>query len=137
MDTSMKNLSKHLLLSIMALSLLSACDTTQGSTAASPSQSMQAFNGTIFVASTELVYDLWKIAGWQISNTPLDTDNQNIPLDCTLYPHEGVTNQWIGGCSGQILIPSGGAKHIAVMITHDDGSTIVVQVAPPPSNSNH
>lgn len=132
----MKTLSNFMLISISALFLLSACNVAQGSTPASTSQSMQAFNGTIFVASTELVYDLWKSAGWQISNSPLDTDNQNIPLDCTLYPHEGVSNQWIGGCSGQILIPSGGAKHIAVMITQADGSTTVVQVAPPPSDSN-
>lgn len=78
----------------------------------------------------ELDEYLWQIAGWQVSNQTIDTNNSDIPQDCTLYPHHGVSNQWIGSCAGYILIPRNGAKDIAVMITDVNGSTDLIQVAP-------
>lgn len=91
---------------------------------------MVPFEGIIFVATTDLDEYLWQIAGWQVSNQTIDTNDSDIPQDCTLYPHDGVSNQWIGSCSGYILIPRNGAKHIAVMITDVNGSTDLIQVAP-------
>jgi len=95
-------------------------------------QGMAEFEGQVFVATTDLVAELWKSSGWAISDQPLDTNKQDIPEDCTLYPHSGVKNQWVGSCSGYILIPRSGAQHIAVMLTAPDGSTTMVQVAPAP-----
>lgn len=105
-------------------------------TSSSPStpQNMVAFEGTVFVASLQIVAERWKMAGWRVSDQPLNTDNQEPPSDCTLYPHLGVENQWVGSCSGYILVPRDGARHIDVMLTAEDGSTSLVQVAPPPSN---
>jgi hypothetical protein len=97
-------------------------------------EGMVNFEGDIFVASTNLVDKLWQMAGWRIGDQPVDTDGQDLPADCTLYPHLGVDNQWVGRCKGNILVPQAGAKHIAVVITHPDGSTTMVQVAPPPDN---
>ena len=94
------------------------------------SSDMVPFEGLVFVATTELDEYLWQIAGWQVSNQTIDTNNSDIPQDCTLYPHLGVSNQWIGSCTGYILIPRNGAKDIAVMITDIDGSTDLIQVAP-------
>lgn len=94
------------------------------------SSDMVPFEGLVFVATTELDEYLWQIAGWQVSNQTIDTNDSDIPQDCTLYPHLGVTNQWIGSCTGFILIPRNGAKDIAVMITDDSGSTDLIQVAP-------
>ena len=95
-------------------------------------QNMVAFEGTVFVASIQIVAERWKMAGWRVGDQPLNTENQEPPSDCTLYPHYGVENQWVGSCSGYILVPSDGARHIDVMLTTDDGSTTLVQVAPPP-----
>ncbi|HLE51047.1 MAG TPA: hypothetical protein VI755_03260 [Anaerolineales bacterium] len=105
-------------------------------TSSSPStpQNMVAFEGTVFVASLQIVAERWKLAGWRIGDQPLNTENQEPPSDCTLYPHLGVENQWVGSCRGYILVPSDGARHIDVMLTAEDGSTTLVQVAPPPSN---
>jgi hypothetical protein len=94
------------------------------------SSDMVPFEGLVFVATTELDEYLWQIAGWQVSNQTIDTNNSEIPQDCTLYPHLGVSNQWIGSCTGYILIPRNGAKDIAVMITDVNGSTDLIQVAP-------
>jgi len=94
------------------------------------SSDMVPFEGLVFVATTELDEYLWQIAGWQVSNQTIDTNNSDIPQDCTLYPHHGVSNQWIGSCAGYILIPRNGAKDIAVMITDVNGSTDLIQVAP-------
>lgn len=96
----------------------------------SSSSDMVAFNGVVFVATIDLDEYLWQIAGWRISEQYLDTENKDIPQDCTLYPHHGVSDQWVGSCSGYILVPRHGAKHIAVMVTDEKGSTNMVQVAP-------
>lgn len=96
----------------------------------SPPQNMVAFEGEVFVTTTELVGDLWRMSGWNLSDAPIDTDQSSAPLDCTIYPHAGVDGQWVGGCRGYVLIPKNGAKHIAVVVTEPDGSTQMIQVAP-------
>jgi len=95
-------------------------------------EKMAVFEGSVFVATTDLVTNLWIVAGWSISDQPLDTESQEVPNDCTLYPHSGVPSQWIGSCSGYILVPRAGATHIGVMVTNPDGSTTMFQIAPPP-----
>jgi hypothetical protein len=97
---------------------------------------MVAFEGTVFVALTEPVASRWLSAGWRIAEQPVDTDAQQAPLDCSLYPHSGVQDQWVGGCRGYVLIPHDGAQHIAVMVTNPDGSSTMVQIAPPPGGVN-
>ena len=94
------------------------------------SSDMVAFDGIVFVATTDLDEYLWQIAGWRISEQDLDTENTDIPQDCTLNPHLGVSGQWVGSCSGYILVPRNGARHIAVMVTDNNGKTNMVQVAP-------
>jgi hypothetical protein len=93
---------------------------------------MIGFEGSIFVASTNLVKRLWVDAGWKISSQPIDTDSDKLPADCTLYPHEGVADQWVGTCIGYVLVPRAGAQHISVMHTARDGNTTMIQVAPVP-----
>lgn len=95
---------------------------------------MVAFDGIIFVASTEPIPDRWHLAGWRIGSQSQATDDDQVPPDCTLYPHLGVEDQWIGICFGYILVPKDGASHIAVMHTPPDGTTILVQVAPQPDS---
>ena len=109
-------------------------DDSLTSSSLSTPQNMVAFEGTVFIASIQIVAERWKMAGWRVGNQPLNTENQEPPADCTLYPHLGVENQWVGSCSGYILVPRDGARHIDVMLTAEDGSTTLVQVAPPPSN---
>ena len=96
---------------------------------------MVAFEGTVYVALTEPAVSRWQSAGWSIAEQPLDTGAEQAPLDCSLYPHSGVQNQWIGGCRGYVLIPHDGAQHIAVMVTNPDGSSTMVQIAPPPGGT--
>ena len=91
-----------------------------------------AFEGRVFVASTKPENNLWQSAGWQISTQPVAGDGKSVPADCTLYPHQGVDDQWIGSCTGYTYIPRDGAHHIAVMHTQPDGTTRMIQVAPPP-----
>lgn len=98
-------------------------------------EGMVAFEGSVFVASTEPDIVRWQSSGWRVSNKPYKSDDDQPPQDCTLYPHKGVENQWIGNCFGTILIPKDGALHIAVMHTALDGSTTLIQVAPPPDMS--
>lgn len=100
----------------------------------SPPQNMAAFEGEVFVTTTDVVADLWRMSGWNISDTPLNTDQNPTPLDCTLYPHAGVEGQWVGGCRGYVLIPRNGAEHIAAVVISPDGSTQTIQVAPDPNN---
>ena len=95
---------------------------------------MVAFDGLVFVASTEPIPDRWQLAGWKIGSQSQATDNDQVPSDCTLYPHLGVENQWIGSCYGYTFVPKDGASHIAVMHTPPDGATILVQVAPQPDS---
>lgn len=95
-------------------------------------EGMQIFEGDIFVASTEPKTALWKSAGWRVAKHPYPTNGDDLPSDCTLYPHEGVEKQWIGNCSGSIYIPIDGANHIAVVLTHPDGNTTHIQVSPVP-----
>ena len=92
-----------------------------------------AFEGRVFVASTKPENNLWQSAGWQIATQPVAGGEESVPADCTLYPHQGVDDQWIGSCTGYTYIPREGANHIAVMHTQPDGTTIMVQVAPPPA----
>ena len=96
-------------------------------------QGMLAFDGRVFVASTRPSSKRWHLAGWQIADTPIAGEGESLPADCTLYPHQGVDNQWIGSCSGHTFIPRDGANHIAVVHTSQDGTTTLVQVAPPTS----
>lgn len=98
----------------------------------SPRDGMVAFEGSVFVATTELVTALWQAAGWSIAEEPVSVDPADLPVDCTLHPHAGVANQWFGRCRGYILIPQSGARDIAVMVTDEAGATTMVQVAPPP-----
>jgi hypothetical protein len=91
--------------------------------------------GTVFVVTTDVINSTWNGSGWSISDLPLDTNIQTIPLDCTLYPHAEVHNQWIGGCIGEILVPRNGAEHISVMVSNQDGSMTVYQLAPQPSDT--
>jgi hypothetical protein len=91
-----------------------------------------SFEGSVFVAITKPDNILWLSAGWQIAGQPVAGDQDSVPADCTLYPHKGVDDQWIGSCSGKTYIPRAGANHIAVMHTRPDGTTKMVQVAPPP-----
>ena len=97
---------------------------------------MIAFEGHVFVASTQPENNLWQSAGWQIASQPIAGDEESVPADCTLYPHQGVDDQWIGSCDGYTYIPSAGANHIAVIHTQIDGTTRMVQVAPPPVASD-
>jgi hypothetical protein len=107
--------------------------TSSGSAPANPREGMVAFEGNVFVATTELDTGLWQSAGWSIGQDPVSTDPADLQADCTLYPHAGVENQWVGRCRGYILIPQAGARDIAVMVTDESGGTMVVQVAPPPT----
>ena len=100
----------------------------------SPSASMVAFEGSVFVASTKPIVDHWYRAGWQITRQSLAVEIDQVPVDCTLYRHLGVEEQWIGSCSGYVLIPRDGASHIAVMHTQLDGSSNLVQIAPSPDS---
>jgi len=101
----------------------------------SPPADMVAFEGNVFVASTKPIVNHWHRAGWQIARQSLTVEVDRVPEDCTLYRHLGVENQWIGSCSGHTLIPRDGASHIAVMHTKPDGTSILVQVAPPPDSN--
>jgi hypothetical protein len=96
---------------------------------------MVAFEGRVFVALTTPAAGRWQQAGWRVGDQPVNTDIQQAPLDCSLNPHSGVQDQWVGGCQGYVLIPQDGAEHIAVMVIKPDGSSTMVQIAPPPSGS--
>jgi hypothetical protein len=98
---------------------------------------MFAFEGHVFVASTNPANRRWQQAGWHVATQAIVADRDTVPADCTLYPHQGVEDQWIGSCTGNILIPQDGAEHIAVMHTTKDGTTTLIQVAPPPAVSEH
>lgn len=98
----------------------------------SPPDGMLVFEGTVFVASTQPIAARWTLAGWRIASRQQAAEGDQVPSDCTLYPHQGVDDQWIGSCSGYIFIPKDGASHIAVMHTRSDGNTVMVQVAPQP-----
>lgn len=98
----------------------------------SPHEGMLVFDGSVFVAATKPTVSRWHLAGWQIARQSLSVEADQVPVDCTLYRHLGVEGQWIGSCSGYTLIPEDGASHIAVMHTQPDGTSILVQVAPPP-----
>jgi hypothetical protein len=97
-------------------------------------EGMVAFDGIVFVASTEPIPARWHSAGWRIGNQSQATDDDQVPSDCTLYPHLGVEDQWIGRCHGYTFVPKNGASHIAVIHTNPDGVTILVQVAPQPDS---
>ena len=71
----------------------------------SPPADMVAFDGSVFVASTKPIVNHWHRAGWQITRQSLTVEVDQVPVDCTLYRHLGVENQWIGSCSGYTLIP--------------------------------
>lgn len=101
----------------------------------SAAQDLVAFRGTVFVATSGIVKSLWRLADWRISDQPVDTDEKDLPVDCTLHPHAGVVNQWVGRCAGDILIPKEGAQHIAVMLTDENGQVTMIQVAPDPGDS--
>jgi len=127
------------LLFILSLLMLSACSTFTDSTKSNQSnnkstipQGMITFEGNVFVASTNPSPGRWQLAGWQIASRTMTIEENQVPTDCTLYPHEGVEDQWIGSCTGNTLIPKDGASHIAVMHTPPDGNTIMIQVAPTP-----
>jgi hypothetical protein len=98
---------------------------------------MYAFEGRVFVASTHPADRRWQQAGWHVATQAITADRDTVPSDCTLYPHQGVDDQWIGSCTGNILIPQDGAENIAVMHTNKDGKTTLIQVAPPPAVSEH
>lgn len=95
-------------------------------------EGMVGFEGSVFVALVNVIQDRWVQAGWQISNQSINTDFEQLPSDCTLYPHEGVSNQWVGTCIGYVLVPRDGGSHISVMHTARDGNTTMVQIAPAP-----
>ena len=96
---------------------------------------MVAFEGKVFVALTAPATSRWQDAGWRVGDQPVNTDIQQAPLDCSVNPHSGVQDQWVGGCQGYVLIPQDGAQHIAVMIIKPDGSSTMVQIAPPPGDA--
>ena len=129
---------------LIIILMISACSespliTTDGiiqTASGSLSSEMAAFDGPVFVATTKPDHQRWLSAGWQISAQQVAGGRDSIPADCTLYPHQGVDDQWIGSCSGKTLIPRKGARHIAVMLTLPDGRTTMVQVAPPPQVNN-
>jgi hypothetical protein len=109
-------------------------DIPASSNSATP-EGMVAFEGKVFVALTAPATARWQDAGWRVGNQPVNTDIQQAPLDCSLNPHSGVQDQWVGGCQGYVLIPQDGAQHIAVMVIKSDGSSTMVQIAPPPGGA--
>lgn len=98
-------------------------------------QDMITFHGTVFVATSSIIESLWRLADWRISNQPIDTDEKDLPVDCSLHPHAGVADQWVGSCAGEVLVPKAGAQHIAVMLTDENGQVTMIQVAPDPGGS--
>jgi hypothetical protein len=138
MKTYAKSSFKKLVL-MFTLVLFSACSNFEGEHSI-PNQKnlspkgMLSFEGSVFVALTKPSPKLWELAGWQISRNSVQVAEDRVPKDCTLYPHEGVEDQWIGSCTGSTLIPQNGASHIQVMQTLPDGNTILIQVAPTPDN---
>ncbi|HZD57458.1 MAG TPA: hypothetical protein VE136_12075 [Anaerolineales bacterium] len=112
-----------------------AADTDTLSPGDPAAQDMVAFRGTVFVATSSIVESLWRLADWRISDQPVDTDEEDLPVDCSLHPHAGVANQWVGSCAGEVLVPKAGAQHIAVMLTDENGQVTMIQVAPDPGNS--
>jgi len=94
---------------------------------------MVGFEGSVFVALANVIQKRWIQAGWKIGDQPINTDLEQLPSDCTLYPHEGVSNQWVGTCLGYVLVPKDGGSHISVMHTSRDGNTTMVQIAPAPN----
>lgn len=114
-----------------------AGEVQQTSAAQIPSNNNQtvSFQGNVFVAASMLAPELWQAAGWRVSDQPVDTDSTDLPADCTLYPHLGVVNQWVGRCNGNVLVPKNGAEHIAVMVTRENGESTMYQVAPDPGNN--
>ena len=128
-----------LLVLLIATVMVSACSTHQDVKIPGQSnnktfipQGMMIFEGSVFVASTKPSPGPWQLAGWQIARNSMTVADNQVPKDCTLYPHEGVEDQWIGSCTGNTLIPKDGASRIAVMHTPPNGNTILVQVAPTP-----
>jgi hypothetical protein len=95
-------------------------------------EGMVGFEGSVFVALANVIQNRWVQAGWKISHKSINTDLEQLPSDCTLYPHEGVSNQWVGNCIGYVLVPKDGGSHISVMHTARDGNTTMVQIAPAP-----
>lgn len=91
------------------------------------------FDGLIFIATTQPKATLWESAGWVVSEQSMNHDAQDLPINCTLYKHEKVVNQWFGRCAGTVIIPQMGAEHIVVVVTNPDGSQMLIQVAPPPN----
>jgi hypothetical protein len=137
LETGMKIYAKSIIYILVFLMTTSACSTFQGVRSSTNqksilAQGMLSFNGSVFVASTKPTPGLWQSAGWQIARNSMTIADDQVPVDCTLYPHEGVEDQWIGSCKGNTLIPKDGASHIQVMHTPPDGKTILVQVAPTP-----
>jgi hypothetical protein len=112
-------------------------ESQQTGEASTPSRNAEivSFRGSVFVAASTMVPDLWQAAGWRVSDQPVDTDSADLPADCTMYPHLGVVNQWVGRCDGNVLIPKNGAEHIAVMVTDENGTNTMYQVAPDPGNN--
>jgi hypothetical protein len=124
---------------LFSILLVSACSTYQDDTKLGhPNnnsfipQGMLTFEGSVFVASTNPSPGRWQLAGWQIASRSMAISDNQVLSDCTLYPHIGVEDQWIGSCAGNTLIPEDGASHIAVMHTPPNGNTVLVQVAPTP-----
>jgi hypothetical protein len=113
----------------------SASAAEQSQQATSVPNEMVTFQGTVFVATSDVIAQLWQEAGWRLSDVPVDTDAGDVPVDCSLHPHLGVANQWVGSCGGTVRVPKYGAQHIAAMVTGEDGSVTMIQVAPDPGNS--
>ena len=113
----------------------SASAAEQRERATSAPNEMVTFQGTVFVATSDLIPQLWQEAGWRISDQPIDTDAGEVPVDCSLHPHAGVVDQWVGSCAGTVRVPKYGAQHIAAMVTAEDGTVTMIQVAPDPGNS--
>jgi hypothetical protein len=97
----------------------------------SEQENITVLEGDIFVSTTEILPELWGSTGWRIANKSWDTGEQDLPADCTLYPHSGAAGQWVGRCRGEVKIPAAGAANIAVMIAGPDGNLTMMQVAPP------
>ena len=94
---------------------------------------INAYQGKVFIFITEPTSERWLATGWGINDQAIDTNEQEIPLDCMLHPHAGVVGQWVGGCSGNVRVPLDCAAHIAVMVEGENGGFQVYQVAPPPA----
>jgi hypothetical protein len=103
-------MNKTILLILLVISLLSACNETEPTI-------YRNFSGDVYVSMKNPNWDLWKDTGWTVQKDAEPREVESLVGNCNIFPLKEVSGQFIGRCVEKLVtVPVNGAEQLHVIV---------------------